>query len=412
MANLYDYLDWRGDLTFAQSPLNEVDSLIFTWLAYVEWDGVLSGPGEGEALPLWKAAEKYFDQNPLPEEKNAAYSIFPKITSAVLLHRLMQLDRYRDILLCAFVNELDEGEQKQFAALTILWEDRAYVSYRGTDTSFVGWKEDCFLVFDQAVPAQVSALKYLGQVPQLSGRRLYLGGHSKGGNLAVYAGVKCAPEIGSRIELIFNNDGPGFPLSFIQSMDYYRMLPRIRTIIPQSSVVGLLLEHREAHSIVKSAQVSVLQHNAVHWEVKGTAFVREKDVSSVSLLFDRTLKDWVAKLEEEEQRSFIETLFGLLEATGAKYIEELGEDGLGKLVRALQALSDLEWEKKSMMLRAVLLLVQAGNNRLYQALGAPGLEMIRQGQKHARSIKEWVLEALNKILGMDEEGEQHIPEDE
>ena len=344
MANLYDYLDWRGDLTFAQSSLNEVDSLIFSWLAYVEWDGVLPGPGAGESLPLRQAAEKYFAMHSLPEEKNAAYSILPKVTSAVLLHRLMQLERYRDIRLCAFVNELNEEENKQFAALTLLESDWAYVAYRGTDTSLVGWKEDCFLVFDQAVPAQISALQYLDQVPQLSGRRLYLGGHSKGGNLAVYAGVKSAPEMGSRIEMIFNNDGPGFPRSFIQGLDYIRMLPRIRTIIPQSSVVGLLLEHREAHTVVKSAQVSVLQHNAVHWEVKGTAFVQQKDVSGVSLLFDRTLRDWLIKLEEEEQRAFIEALFGLLEATGAKYIEDLGEDGLGKLIRALQALSDLDWE--------------------------------------------------------------------
>lgn len=412
MANLYDYLDWRGDLTFAQSPLNEVDSLIFSWLAYVEWNGVLPGSGEGEALPLIQAAEIYFSLHSVPAEKNAAYSINPKITGAVLLQRLMGCERFRHVKLCAFANELDEGAQKQFAALTIMGEDWAYVSYRGTDTSLIGWKEDCFLVFDEAVPAQLAALEYLGRVPELEKRALYLGGHSKGGNLAVYAGVKCAPEMAMRIEKIYNHDGPGFPLSFIQGMDYMRMLPRIHTIIPQSSVVGLLLEHREAHAIVKSAQVSVLQHNAVHWEVKGTAFVREKDVSSVSLLFDRTLRDWLARLSETEQRSFIETLFGLLEATGAKYIEELGEDGLGNLIRALRALSGLEWEKKGMMLRAVLLLVQAGNSNLYQALGVPGQELLQMGQRHARTIREWIQEMLDKILGMDEEGEQHIPEDE
>ena len=219
MANLYDYLDWRGDLTFAQSPLNEVDSLIFSWIAYVEWDGVLPPPGEGVPLSLKEAAQRYFEIHPAPSEKNAAYSIFPKVSSAVLLARLMHCSRYEKVRLCAYANELDEGEQKQFAALTVLSDEWAYAAYRGTDSSIVGWKEDCFLVFDEAVPAQLSALAYLSQVPEIARGPLYLGGHSKGGNLAVYAGVKCEGSMAARIEKIYNHDGPGFPLSFIQHMD-------------------------------------------------------------------------------------------------------------------------------------------------------------------------------------------------
>ena len=214
----------------------------------MEWDGILPAPGEGEPIPLCSCAEAYFACHPLPE-KNATHAIIPAVAAEALLHRIASHPRFENILLCGFVNELDTEKEKQFAALTFLWGDQAFVAFRGTDTTFVGWKEDFFLCLSEAVPAQLSAVDYLSRGPQLEGRRLFLGGHSKGGNLAAYAGVKCAPEYAMRIETIFNFDGPGFPAAFIQSEDYFRMLPRIRTLLPQGSVVGLLLEHQESHTL-------------------------------------------------------------------------------------------------------------------------------------------------------------------
>lgn len=303
------------------------------------------------------------------------------MTAAVLLDRLINCPRFQGVRLCGFVNELDEREEKQFAALTVLGPDWAYISYRGTDTTFIGWKEDCCLSLAEAVPAQLSALRYLSRVPEAAGLPLYLGGHSKGGNLAVYAGVKCEAAMRRRIVRIFNNDGPGFPGTFIAGEDYHRMLGRIHTIIPEDSVVGLLLEHREAHVVVKSAQISVLQHNGVNWEVLGPEFVRVRDVSGASRALDRTLKAWLTTLDDPARRAFIDALFSLLSATGATRIEELGAEGLGGLVRALRALSGLEEEQKGMLLRAVLTLIQAGNTALYQAVTVPGAELLRQGQQ-------------------------------
>lgn len=402
MANLYDYLDWRGDIPFEGAPLNEVDNLILSWLSYAKWDGVLPAPGEG-SLTLADAVERFFARQPRPQDRGAASSINPAVTATVLLNRLSSCPRFQKVLLCGFVNELDEKEEKQFAALTILGCDWAYISFRGTDTTFVGWKEDCCLSLSEAVPAQLAAVRYLSRVPETEGRRLYIGGHSKGGNLAVYAGVKCAPEIAHRVERIFNNDGPGFPQSFIAGDDYRRMLPRIHTIIPQSSVVGMLLEHREAHVVIKSAQVSVLQHNGVNWEVLGPEFVREKDLTSASQMLDRTLKEWLSTLDDDARRAFIDALFSLLSATGATRVEELGEEGLGGLIRALRALSDLEEEQKSMLLRAVLTLIKAGNATLYQAITAPGAELLRQGQQKARELAERIREAIDRLLGQREE---------
>ena len=402
MANLYDYLLWRGDIALEHAGLNEVDSLIFSWLAYVEWDGILPPPGEGEPLPLRECAKKYFACHPLPE-KNAVHSIIPAVAAEALLQIAARHPRFANILLCGFVNELDADREKQFSALTFLWEDQAFVAYRGTDTTFVGWKEDFFLCLSDAVPAQLAAVAYLDRVPELSGKRLFLSGHSKGGNLAVYAGVKCAPEHAMRIEMIQNFDGPGFPAPFIQSEDYIRMLPRIRTVLPQGSVVGLLLEHQESHAVIKSASLGLLQHHSVYWEVLGTAFVREKGLSGASVLLDKTLKDWLKNQDEDSRRQFIEILFSLLAATGATRFDELSEDGLRKLFRAMRALTELEGKQMIMIGRAVMLLIKACNNTLYQAVAAPGAELVRQGHQMLQSMGEKLREALERFGGLDDE---------
>lgn len=406
MANLYDYLAWRGDLSFAQSPPNEVDFLILSWLSYVAWDDILPGPEAAASLTLAEAARRYFLLHPAPIGKNDAFSINVRISGPALLERAAAQPRYRSLALCAYANEWDAARQKQFAALTFLSGDAAIVACRGTDNTIVGWKEDCFLSLSEAVPAQLAAVRYLENAAVLAGRPLYLCGHSKGGNLAVYAAARCSATIAPRIQCVYNFDGPGFPLSFIESPDYIRLLPRIRTIIPKSSVVGLLLEHREKHQIVKSANVSVLQHNAVYWEVLGPGFVRENELSHSSVLLDKTLKDWLQQLNDEEKRHYIRILFSLLEATGAQRIEELSADGLGNLLRALRALSDLQSVEKSMLLRAVFLLLRAGNQALYETVFHPDSGLLRQGQQIFRSLVDKIRDGANDILALEEEHEE------
>lgn len=384
LANLYDYLLWRGDLSFSQAPLNEVDGLILSWLSYAEWDGIV--PGDGGDCSLADAAAAFLRLRPRPAQSQA-FSVNAAAAAAVLVGRLCDCPRYRPLRLSAFVNEIDPQEQKQFAALTIVCPEFSYLSFRGTDSTFTGWREDCNLSLSQAVPAQLAAVAYLNrQAARLSDAPLYVGGHSKGGNLAVYAAVKCDAAVQARIERVYNNDGPGFLPAFLSGDDYRRVMDRIVTIVPQSSVVGLLLEHRERHIVVKSGNVGVLQHNSANWAVLGTAFVRA-ELTAGSQAVDRTLKEWMATLDDDARRKFIDTLFTLLEATGATRIEELTAEGLGGLVRALRRLSAMDAQQKDMLWRAVLTLVRAGNGALYHTLITPGSALLAQGQKWLRSLR-------------------------
>lgn len=393
MANMYDYLAWRGDLTFDQSPLCEVDNLVLSWLSYADWDSAVPPPGAG-SVSLSQAAQAFLLAHPGADDPAGAYSINAQTTGGVMAVRASACPRFRDLQLCGYVNEIDPLEQKQFSAVTILAGAWAYVAYRGTDSTFVGWREDCNLSLSEAVPSQVRAAEYLSQVPQLQGRRLYLGGHSKGGNLAVYAGVKCGPDIAARVDTIFNNDGPGFTEHFAAGEDYQRMLPRIHTIIPQASVVGMLLERREAHVVVRSDQNGVLQHNGVHWNVLDTQFVRVKERTSSSQIIDKTMKEWLRTLNEEQRRGFINALFNVLDATGAARIEELSEEGLGGLLRALRALNEMEEEQKQMLFRAVLGLIRAGNQTLYQSFLESPTEFLRQSHQKARELKDAIARVL------------------
>lgn len=208
-----------------------------------------------------------------------------------LLTQLLQSPRYADILLDGYENIFDPVRQEQFAALTLhLPDGSAAVAFRGTDGTLVGWKEDFNMAFSTVVPAQLDAVRYLSDVAERTQGGIYLCGHSKGGNLAVYAAAFCAPEVQQRILGVRNFDGPGFTQQVLSQTGFARILPRVRTYLPRSSVVGMLLEHEEAFTIVESRSVGIYQHNVYQWEIARGGFVELQQLSASSHLMDRALK--------------------------------------------------------------------------------------------------------------------------
>ncbi len=363
MANLYDYLVWRGDLDFAQAPLNPVDNLILAWLSYADFTGIVPEMGNPDSITVAEAADRFFDTHERLGKVDLVTSINPMLTSTQLLEKLAATRRFGPLRLTHFASELDYEQEKQFAALTVLiGEGLAYVSYRGTDHSIVGWKEDFCMSFMPSVPAQHEALEYLERVACSQGvaeRRLYVGGHSKGGNLAMYAATTCGCAVQDRIVAVYNNDGPGFGKELVASEAYRRVLDRIETITPRSSIVGLLLEHEERYTIVKSAQISLFQHNALNWEVLGTQFVAAPAVDRSSALLDLTLKEWLRTLDEEHLREFVDTLFAVLEETGARTLEELTEKKLKLAGNLFKTLINLDAETRGMLLHMAGTLMKA-----------------------------------------------------
>ena len=306
MADLFDYLQWRGDLTFTQDPPNEVDALIFSGLAYIRHGGTVASNSQ-ENVSLRQAAEEFFAL-----EDHEERVLLKKDLD--LIYQAAQTRRFGDVKLSGYKDIRSEEEEIQFSAVTFLLDDgTAFLAFRGTDSSLVGWKEDFNMSFMQVVPAQLMALDYVRQIDAELWKPLRLGGHSKGGNLAVFAAARSSPAVQSRIVQVYNNDGPGFNDYLMGDVGYQAMVSKIRTYVPQSSVIGMLLEHEEPYTIIRSKQVSLLQHDYYSWEVMGSHFLTMEEITADSRFVNGTIKNWIADMTPAERSELVEAMFGLLE---------------------------------------------------------------------------------------------------
>ena len=316
MSNLFDYLKWRGDLSLEQVPLNDIDSLILSRLSYLPFDGIAPS-SLASTITVAEAAEQILQRED-PEEGLIMKMDLP------FLQEIAESQRFAKLGLCGYTNQVDPDAEKQFAALVIrLLPGLSYVSYRGTDLSLAGWKEDFNMSFCTPVPAQIDAVRYLNDVADAVPGTLCVGGHSKGGNLAVYAASFCRPEVQDRVRFVHNHDGPGFDGSVLASDGYQRITQKIRTFIPQSSVVGMLLQHEEDYYVVRSSQVGLMQHDPFSWEIQRDQFVYLDEVTDQSKFVDRMLKSWLTQLSPEQREQFVDTLFSILQETNATTLKEL-----------------------------------------------------------------------------------------
>lgn len=346
MANLLDYLDWRGDLTLEQAPFNEVDNLILAELSFVDFRDIVPGPGEGDSVVLREAAGGFFAK--FPEGEKIDMGVLVPAVIPEMLRKMADSRRFGDMKLNCFVDWLDVGKGEQFAALTIETGDGAlYLSFRGTDDTLAGWKEDFELACVPEVPAQKKAEQYVEAVAKRFPRkRLRLGGHSKGGNLAVYAGVYCPERIQRRITAIWSNDGPGFHTDLLDLPEHQRVAERIFSIIPKSSVVGMLLEHEEDYTVVDSDQLGFMQHDGFSWQVMGDHFVTLRQVTRQAHLSDQELRKWVHSLSVEQRETFVNALFDVLTASGAVTLTDLKEDSFKAVGAIIKAMKDLDKETR------------------------------------------------------------------
>jgi len=305
MADMFEYLNWRGDLLFADIPLNSVDALIFSTLVYGDYSGIVPEDGQ-HPVPLQVAAEAFLNL-PDPERRVRVKS------DLRLLQAAAEAPRFRDVQLSFYRSILIPEEETQFAAMAFSLPDgTVFLAFRGTDYSLTGWKEDFNMAFSDSVPAQRAAAAYAEDFASRYPVLLRLGGHSKGGNLAVYAASKAPEQIRRRILTVYNLDGPGFTESFLAEEGYLAMVPKIRTYVPQSSVIGMLLEHEEPYTVIKSKTVGLLQHDYYSWEVLGSRFIPMEEVTEGSRFASATIKNWLADMTAQERSEVVEALFGLL----------------------------------------------------------------------------------------------------
>lgn len=355
MSNLLDYLDWRADVTLDGSAFNEIDNIILAMSTFVDFSGIVpDDPAAGTVG--FDEAMKQFDA--LPEKRDYLGVLIPS-SLLDIARRAVGCPRYNKIRLAGYVNEVDESEEMQFSSLTfILPTGEIYIGFRGTDDSIIGWKEDLMLGFKTPVPAHIRSEKYLTDVAAaFPDAPILLGGHSKGGNVAMWAGSHVDMSIRDRVRLIYNNDGPGFMPDIVNGEEYRSVADRIITFIPQSSIVGAMLEQSPNHIIIKSNEKGILQHDPLSWEVLGAKFVYLEKRSKFGENSDENIKKWVYSMNEEERAHFASILFEVIDSTGAHTLTDLSEAKMKNLNVILKTLRGLDKESRDMILHALVRLL-------------------------------------------------------
>jgi len=347
MQNILDYVEWRGDLSFERDVFNEVDNLILSALAYLDFEGIVPFLPEGDIPVLSEIVDKVMD---LVDTESPRYQdpFFHQIPE--LFAKAAKSVRFGGIGLSCYVNRIDYDKSEQFSALVFsLGGGLYYIAFRGTDDSLAGWKEDFQMSFKDEVQAQRDAAAYLKSIlPYFEGRFL-MGGHSKGGNLAVYAAASMDDDIRERIEAVYNNDGPGFQNGFIRSRGYRSMLGRISTIVPKSSIVGMLLEHKEEYKVVNSDEKGIMQHNVFSWEVRGKNFVYHDHLEKSSINLNRAVKGWLNNLPVEQREQFVEELFNIIYATGAMTVSDLYKERRTAAEEMIRSYKNIDAESRKFL---------------------------------------------------------------
>ena len=356
--NICSYVEECLD-TFSERPLCAPDSLVLSWFSNFRLEalgGLFDGWDiAGERVPRLRDALR-------AECFDALFDLWDPPSCKRLLQAMAASPRFRDIRVGGFERESDASDAsrpKQFAAVTLLLDDgTAYLAFRGTDATFEGWREDFNMTFARPVPAQAEACRYLARAAEaLPGAPLVLGGHSKGGNLAVYAAAEAPRELQGRIARVFSHDGPGFDAAFLAGEGFSAIAGRIDKTLPQSSVVGMMLENQEDYSVVRSTSVGIFQHNPFSWVVEGTSFAEVEGLSTGARHVDAALNDWIGSRTPAERDRFTSELFGLLDATNANTMAEARENWRTSLPAMASRLADMDEETRRFMLDTVAALV-------------------------------------------------------
>lgn len=331
-ANLFDYVEEFGNLSFEEEGINELDSAIFAMLSYISFEGT-AAEGSKDGVPLQELSNRFFSSEFRYSLRNENWDIWQSCIR--MLETAARCRRYAGIKVRGYVSLLDEEEPAQFSAVIFsLTPALHFVAFRGTDTSVVGWRENFLMTCQSQTTAQKMALDYLESwAPRLPGT-IHAGGHSKGANLAIYAAAQASPDVQSRIAGVWNFDGPGFSrnpdmLERIKAID-----GRIKTCIPETSLVGMLMRSFDSYTVVKSDNQLFLQHDLFSWHVDGKQFEQVDELSRTSRMFDSTMNATIANLSDEQFHTLITVLFDSMEEAGIHSIQDIG-DNMGRFSSAL-----------------------------------------------------------------------------
>lgn len=361
-ADIFDYLQWRGDLSFDESPFCAVDALVLCQLSYINLEGLIS-----ESFKERKTIAQIYK-----EFSEAKDGIFRLDMGAVINERTPDLfwkaaltKRFSEVEMCGYVAIHDEEKIEQFVAMSFIIDKKTVVAvFQGTDDSFVGWHEDFNITFLENIPSQISGVEYLNEVGNHFKENIIVAGHSKGGNVALYSSVFCNQKVCKKIKEIYNFDGPGFNESFFKTEKYLYQKKKIYSYYPQYSIVGMVFSHPEEYKIVDSSANKVFQHDAFSWNILGKSFIFKDDFDDESKFFHAAFNDWMDGLSKEDLKKFVKVFFDVVYSSGVKTNTELEANKLQASKKMFAEITKLDSQSKSHVLKIVHLLLDVGKQNI------------------------------------------------
>ncbi|MCI5519524.1 MAG: DUF2974 domain-containing protein [Treponema sp.] len=347
MANLFDYVAWRGDISFDTIPFNKIDALLLSHLSYSLLNGLV--PSSFEESKTLSQLSKDFKAASDYEDRLKIGFVINKNTPELLAKTAKSL-RFKNVRICGYREIFSEENVEQFAAMTYIIKngknEEVIISYRGTDDTLVGWKEDFNIVWQDQIPAQKDALVYIEDAAKFFKNGFVIVGHSKGGNLAINTAVKCGEKIQKRIKQIYNFDGPGFAEDFFNQPEYLAIESKLVNIYPEMSLVGMIFHHPKKYEIVKSDGFAVMQHDPLTWQIMGNSFENKRDFTKESKRFYSVLNEWVERLEPEQTKKFVTALWDIIMASDVKTLAELSKSGFISGAKMFGKMATMDRESK------------------------------------------------------------------
>lgn len=359
MATIIDFLNRNKDVPFSTMPLTDADILCLNEIGYITFGEVLAGDFDlSKELALHDVLLRYEEQG-----QEIPYDFLLTKDRVDLIKLMISSKRFEGLCLSNYVNEIDEALEKQFAAMVFRLPEinHTQIVFRGTDDSMVGWKEDFKLTYMREIPAHRSAIAYLKNYLSTHEGQVVVSGHSKGGNLAVYAASHLPLEFQEKITCVYMLDAPGLQTSVLKSQSYQAIRSRIKGIRPEESIVGVMLEIDVPQVIVASNSFGVFQHAATNWQVDeltGNYVLAEKP-TELSLNLQQTFKQWTDELSSQELKLLFDTLFDTLIGSGITSLNDvsgLNLNSASKFLNAIGNFRSVDDRKKNLMSKSIRLL--------------------------------------------------------
>ena len=346
MGTILDYLREYGDYSLEEKPFSDVDSLVISQLAYLKFDGIVPGPEEKRPPVSLQEIAAHADYDHLYADER-----YRRDNTALFMGALNGR-RFGNLHLWNYVNLIEPERESQFSAVVCGFSGGlTYVVFRGTDENMVGWKEDLNLAFSEPVPGQLRSVPYLEQAARTIEGGFYVGGHSKGGNLAVYAAMYCEPAVRERIERIYDHDGPGFRPEVRQQGAWQEIEGRIHKTVPRSSMVGMLLYADIAYRVVESKTIGLAQHNPYTWLVKNGDFRMADEIRPGRRFVDQTLNEWILSLDQEQMHIFVDTLYGVVQASETDNLIDFTAHWVQNVQKIGRAISEVDEETAKVVMQ-------------------------------------------------------------